>query len=121
MPRVLRTKITEQTRLAANYGGWVYCSACGETIGYLCYATYEQVDFDYTCACGSHGHIQLDFEDSVEGILCPDDFCLIKNRLCCPQDASPLMTVLAKKLKRFDLAITCKACQRRYTRSVSER
>ncbi len=38
----------------------------------------------------------------------------IKNRLCCPEDSSPLITILEKKLKSYKLAVTCKACSRIY-------
>ena len=35
MARKIKTKDLENTRLAANYGGWTYCTACGENIRYL--------------------------------------------------------------------------------------
>ena len=39
--RVVKSKQLVNTRLAANYGGWMYCDQCNENIGYLCYATYD--------------------------------------------------------------------------------
>lgn len=114
MSRTVNTKVLENTRLAANYGGWVYCTQCNENIGYLCYATYDKVDFHYTCNCGSHGSILIDFADSANGKSCDDALITIKNRLCCPADQSPLMTILSKKLSAYSLAITCKACGNLY-------
>lgn len=110
MARIIREKELIHTRLAANYGGWTYCTECGENIGYLCYATYDKVDFQYECSCGSQGRVMINFEDSMEGSPCEDGLILVKNRLCCPKDQSPLITVLTKKLNGYSLAITCKAC-----------
>lgn len=110
MARIVKQKELFNTRLAANYGGWTYCTECGENIGYLCYATYDRVDFEYECSCGSKGHVTIDFVDSAEGNMCDDKLITVKNRLCCPKDQSPLITVLSKKLKSYSLAITCKEC-----------
>jgi len=110
MARIIREKELINTRLAANYGGWTYCTECGENIGYLCYATYDKVDFQYECSCKSRGRVMIDFEDSKEGNPCVDALILVKNRLCCPKDQSPLITVLSKKLKSYSLSITCKEC-----------
>ncbi|MCI9448908.1 MAG: hypothetical protein HFE30_01475 [Clostridiales bacterium] len=112
MARKIKTKELKNTRLAANYGGWTYCTECGENIGYLCYATYDNIDFNYECACGSHGHIHIDFIDSSDGHKCDDKLITVKNRLCCSSDSSPLITVMSKKLNSFDLTVTCKECGR---------
>lgn len=114
MARKIKTKDLVNTRLAANYGGWTYCTECGENIGYFCYATYDKVEFQYECNCGSHGSILIDFEDSVPGSPCDEELITVKNRLCCPKDSSPLITILSKKLKDYQLAITCKECGRIY-------
>ncbi len=120
MARKIKTKNLENTRLAAGYGGWTYCTACGENIGYLCYATYDRVEFQYECNCGSHGNILIDFEDSSAGSTCDDGLITIKNRLCCPGDSSPLLTILTKKLKDYPLAITCKECGSIYRKKYEE-
>ena len=118
MAREIKTKDLVNTRLAANYGGWTYCTECGENIGYLCYATYDKVEFQYKCNCGSHGSILIDFEDSVLGSPCDEELITIKNRLCCPKDSSPLITILSKKLKDYRLAITCKECGSIYKKNA---
>ena len=67
MARTVKEKKLVNTRLAMNYGGWMYCDQCQESIGYLCYATYDEVNLRYRCRCGSQGEIHINFEDSVEG------------------------------------------------------
>ena len=44
MTRLLKTKELVNTRLATNYGGWMYCEKCNENIGYLCYSTYDRLE-----------------------------------------------------------------------------
>lgn len=41
MSRNTKIKELSHTRLANQYGGWIYCESCGENIGYLCYTTYD--------------------------------------------------------------------------------
>lgn len=113
MARGLKAKALTATRLANEYGGWIYCAGCGQTIGYLCYVTYSRFTLRYQCTCGSHGIIYLDFgrelaQSSREPLLC------IKNRLCCPLDQSPLVTILAKKLTHYEYEITCETCGTMY-------
>ena len=110
MTRLLKNKVLINTRLAASYGGWMYCQHCGENIGYLCYSTYDRLVLKYQCHCGNQGSVLLDFEDSQEGKTCSEDLVVIKNRLCCPNDHEPLMTILDKKLVHYDMSITCKSC-----------
>ena len=102
------------TRLATSYGGWVYCDKCNENIGYLCYSTYDKLELRYKCNCGSEGRALLDFEDSKMGKKCDDELILIKNRLCCPSDNEPLITILDKKVSSYNLNITCKSCENIY-------
>ena len=110
MARVLRNKELINTRLATNYGGWMYCDKCNENIGYLCYSTYDKLELKYRCNCGSNGSALLDFEDSKIGKACTDEFITIKNRYCCPKDSEPLITILDKKVTSYEIIITCKSC-----------
>ncbi len=119
MARTIKEKELINTKLATNYGGWIYCTQCNENIGYLCYSTYDQIVFDYQCNCGNHGKIFLNFIDSQIGNDCDNDLIIIKNRLCCPSDQQPLMTILDKKLTSYDLEITCKTCNQTYSQSKS--
>ncbi len=119
MSRVLKNKELENTRLATNYGGWMYCDHCNENIGYLCYSTYDQIDLKYTCHCGSQGKVFLDFVDSHVGQACFDDLVIIKNRFCCPNDREPLITILDKKVACYELKVTCKSCNRIYTKDFN--
>ena len=114
MTRLLKTKELVNTRLATNYGGWMYCEKCNENIGYLCYSTYDRLELEYKCNCGNHGSALLDFEDSNIGNNCNDELLIIKNRFCCPKDNEPLITILDKKLSSYEMNITCKSCESIY-------
>lgn len=117
MARVLKNKELVNTRLATNYGGWMYCDKCNENIGYLCYSTYDRLELKYKCNCGSLGSALLDFEDSKIGKNCDDELVIIKNRLCCPKDTEPLITILDKKVASYEIKITCKSCENIYKKA----
>src|SRR5690242_493858 len=53
MAQKLLKKELVNTKLANNYGGWIYCSGCNQTIGYLCYVTYGSIIMEYSCKCGN--------------------------------------------------------------------
>ncbi len=114
MSRILKNKELVNTRLATNYGGWMYCDKCNENLGYLCYSTYDKLELKYKCNCGSQGSALLDFEDSKKGSDCSDELITIKNRFCCPKDKEPLITILDKKVASYEISITCKSCGRIY-------
>ena len=114
MARLLKNKELVNTRLATNYGGWMYCDTCHDNIGYLCYSTYDRLELNYICNCGSNGRALLDFEDSKIGQNCNDELVIIKNRFCCPKDSQPLITLLDKKVASYEMKITCKSCERVY-------
>lgn len=116
MARVPVVKELHATRLANEYGGWIYCEACGQSIGYLCYVTYDAVMFTYQCACESKGSMHIAFGEESNLTPCDDDMVSIKNRLCCPKDESPLITVLGKKLNVYRCEIGCTACKQTYTK-----
>lgn len=114
MARVLKNKKLVNTKLATNYGGWMYCDKCNENIGYLCYSTYDKLLLQYKCNCGNMGSVSLDFEDSKIGQSCSDELVIIKNRFCCSKDNNPLITILDKKVTSYEMEITCKSCENIY-------
>lgn len=116
MARVLKNKDLVNTKLATNYGGWMYCTECNKNIGYLCYVTYDRLKLNYECNCGSKGYVFLDFEDTKDGSLTDQELTIVKNRLCCPDDKSPLITMLSKNIKIYEFEITCKSCGKIYKR-----
>ena len=116
MPRVLKNKELINTRLATNYGGWMYCCNCNENIGYLCYSTYDRFELEYKCRCGSTGKASLDFIDSQQGKNSEKELILIKNRLCCPNDNDPLVTILENKIASYKIKIMCKSCESIFTK-----
>lgn len=114
MARKLSVRELVNTRLANNYGGWIYCEGCNQTIGYLCYVTYDRFDLHYHCNCGNHGVARLAFDDEQPASSTEQRMVVIKNRFCCPADNSPLVTVLAKNLLSYQCEIVCKACSTTY-------
>ena len=118
MSRKLKSKELVKTKLATNYGGWMYCDKCNENIGYLCYSTYDKLELKYKCNCGSNGSALLDFEDSAVGQECNDELIIIKNRFCCPKDNEPLITILDKKVASYEMKITCKSCNKTYKKEI---
>jgi uncharacterized protein YbaR (Trm112 family) len=123
MAQKILTRELNRTRLANSYGGWIYCDNCNNTIGYLCYVTYHSFKLDYTCSCGNVGKITMELDDSDTKFKLSDkqqyelsdqQLITLKNRLCCPNDQSPLVTILSKKLKSYSLEISCKGCRKVY-------
>lgn len=115
MARALMVKNLISTRLASGHGGWVYCDSCGENIGYLCYVTYDSFRFSYQCKCGGCGSMHLVFEENSSAKEGEQALITIKNRLCCPQENSPLFTILYKKLERYQYEVICNKCGTKYT------
>lgn len=118
MSRIVNHKELVNTKLAANYGGWMYCTNCNKNIGYLCYVTYDQLKLNYQCNCGSKGSVLLDFEDSKIGNKIDKDLIVIKNRFCCPDDNTPLITILDKNVSSYKLEIVCHSCNKVYKRNM---
>jgi uncharacterized protein YbaR (Trm112 family) len=115
MARTPTDKALINTRLANAYGGWIYCEGCNKTIGYLCYVTYDLFRLDYQCKCGNCGSVHLAFERDSEAQPSSEQALItIKNRLCCPEDKSPLVTIQEKKLDVYKLEVSCKACNTKY-------
>lgn len=114
MARKIKSKNLINTSLANNYGGWIYCEGCKKTIGYLCYVTYQKVQFDYTCKCGNTGSVELEMDEGEQMGSSDERMITIKNRLCCPNDQSPLATVLSKNLKKYSLEIACTSCNHKF-------
>ena len=115
VPLARKPEIKEltNTRLLKEYASWAYCDGCNQTVAYLCYVTYDCIAFTYTCHCGNQGKIFIQFA--------PDDFQassqplqLLKNRLCCPADASPLLTVVEKNVAAYTLRVLCNTCHHVY-------
>ena len=114
MAQKIKRKELVNTELANTYGGWIYCGGCKQTIGYLCYVTYDNFNLKYECKCGNVGEIILESEDFITPKPSDKPLTIIKNRLCCPEDLSPLITVLSKKLNSYSCEVVCKWCNKKY-------
>ena len=97
------------SRLLKEYASWVYCDSCGKTVAYLCYVTYNAVEFDYECGCGSRGKVHISFEHD-EPTKSDESLKLVKNRLCCPNDDSPLFTIVEKNINSAEYRVVCNKC-----------
>lgn len=102
------------SRLLKNYGSWMYCDECNNTIGYLCYTTYMYFKFDFTCNCGSKGRLVLGEKLNNDLNTDVDNLIIKKNRLCCSADESPLFSIVTKNLINYEFEIVCKKCNRVY-------
>lgn len=107
-------KIIKNTRVLKEYASWIYCESCQETIGYLCYVSYDRITFTYLCHCGNEGELMIDFNELEVEKPSQSSLILIKNRLCCPVDRAPLLTLLDNKLQTYTCTITCNSCGNQY-------
>jgi len=96
-------------RMLKNYGSWMYCDKCNNTIGYLCYTTYQYFKFKFECNCGNVGLFELGRNEGQAKEV-EENLIKRKNRLCCPIDDSPLFSVVEKNLKEFSYEIVCNTC-----------
>lgn len=96
-------------RLLKNTGSWIYCTGCNKTVGYLCYTTYQYFKLSFSCKCGERGSIEMG-EDASRSETSDDKLILKKGRLCCPEDLSPLFSVVEKNLEKVEYSVVCKKC-----------
>jgi len=59
MPTRNIDRTNTNSRLLKNYGSWLYCTGCNETVAYICYTTYKWIRLSFTCNCGSSGSLEL--------------------------------------------------------------
>lgn len=102
------------TRLHKSNGGWIYCSSCSSTVGYLCYSTYSYFKFEFTCNCGEKGSIEIGDKRCLNEAISSKDLSLRKGRFCCADDDSPLFTVVNKNITQFSYEVVCKGCSQTF-------
>ena len=103
----------KNTRLLKEYASWIYCEGCNNTVAYLCYVTYDLFTFNYICKCGCHGSVRIEFAHD-EPKTSDTPLQTVKNRLCCPTDAAPLLTLVEKNLDEYAYRVLCNACNTEY-------
>ena len=116
MARNPKEKKLQNSRLLKEYASWIYCNSCNKTVAYLCYVTYDLFEFSYTCNCGSCGKVYIEFENNAEN-KSEHSLLLVKNRMCCPKDNSPLLTIVEKNIKNAQFRIICNVCNTEYENS----
>ncbi|MFT3983178.1 MAG: hypothetical protein QM697_04695 [Lachnospiraceae bacterium] len=117
MARIVKTKKLVNARLLKEYASWIYCTSCEKTVAYLCYITYDKFDFQFTCNCGCHGSVSIDFGDLDSTQASSQSLMDISNRMCCPNDKSPLITLVEKNLQSYNCRISCLKCGREFSQS----
>ena len=93
-----------------NTGSWLYCDECKKTVGYLCYSTYQSFYFEFSCKCGNSGSFYLKFDTDKKSSNSTENLKIKKNRLCCPNDDSPLFTIVNKHIEKCSYSVVCKKC-----------
>ena len=101
-------------RILKNNGSWMYCEKCNKTVGYLCYTTYQDFQFDFVCKCGNRGSFKLKYQTENSSTESKKELKTIQNRWCCPNDDSPLFTIVEKNVETVNYSVICKKCQTRY-------
>ena len=107
-------KEIQNGRILKNNGSWMYCDKCDKTVGYLCYSTYQDFQFEFVCKCGNKGSFSLRYQTENELTKANDELKMIKNRLCCLNDDSPLFTIVDKNIEQVIYKVTCKKCSTTY-------
>ncbi len=107
-------------RMLKSNGNWLYCDACGKTVGYLCYTTYQQFYLEFACRCGNSGAFHLQYPGGTPAKPSAAKLKLKKNRFCCPADDAPLFTVVEKHIERWRYSVTCKDYGTEYRGPVNE-
>jgi len=114
---VLKKEI-QNGRMLKKTGSWMYCDSCNKTVGYLCYSTYRKFTYKFICSCGTKGLFKLDYPDEADYNVSEKPLLKKKNRLCCPNDESPLFTCVEKHLKSSHCIVICKSCQTQFTHNI---
>lgn len=109
----LKKEITNG-RMLKNNGSWLYCGKCNNTVGYLCYSTYQQFQFHFKCKCGNLGSFSLSYQTEANTMKSNQELLLNKNRWCCPNDESPLFTIVDKNIENSTYKVTCNKCLTEY-------
>lgn len=101
-------------RSLKNNGSWMYCDKCNKTVGYLCYTTYNYFQYSFACKCGNKGLFKLEYQTENNQTKSNEELKTIKNRLCCPNDDSPLFTIVEKNIKTVEYSVVCKECSTKF-------
>jgi len=113
------SKTIHNGRLLKKYGSWMYCDKCGNTVGYLCYTTYQYYKFSFTCTCGNTGFFELGKRIADAYVDERNTLLLNKTRLCCPNDNSPLFSVVEKNVDKYNFEVICKKCLHSFKKELS--
>jgi len=109
---------TVGTRMLKNNGSWIYCDDCNNTVAYLCYSHYDYFKYDYKCNCGNHGSIEVGSKEQTRYKPQLSELEVIRKRMRCPNDDSPLFSIVDKNIERFEYEVICKKCGHVYKEKI---
>ena len=118
MARKPKIKQLDGARLLKEYASWIYCTGCETTVAYLCYVTYDLFEMNFTCKCGSCGRVFIEFEHEIP-VKPGQALSVVKNRLCCPEDNSPLLSIVEKNLANYSFRVVCNGCNTEFSQIKS--
>ncbi len=64
MARVVKNKELMNTRLATNYGGWMYCDVCGRILAICAMRRMMRSIFGLSVSVERKARVRINFEDS---------------------------------------------------------
>lgn len=111
-------KVVLNGHMLKNTGSWLYCDKCNKTIGYLCYTTYQDFDFKFHCKCGNSGSFHLEYKTKNKASDSSIELEKKKNRLCCPNDGSPLFTIVEKNIENCSYTVVCNKCYSKFSKGI---
>jgi len=101
---------TTGTKMLKKKGSWIYCEECNNTVAYLCYTHYDYFKYHYKCNCGNHGSIEIGQKNHIQYTDDDAQLEIKRNRMRCPNDDSPLFSIIDKNIERFEYEVVCKRC-----------
>lgn len=99
-----------KSKLLKEYASWIYCGECNNTVGYLCYTTYTLFKYEFECKCGNKGVVKISLEESNDTYESYVPLKLVKHRFRCPNDDSPLFSVVDRNVNYYRYSLICREC-----------
>lgn len=115
---------TEGCRLLKRTGSWLYCTACGRTVAYVCYTGYAAIALTFRCSCGGSGELALTAESAAavtgptSGTVQHRALVLADGRYRCPDDRTPIFSTVASRFVAGHYSVVCASCRHAYSATV---
>ena len=106
------------TRIAHDNGSRIYCSQCGNAVAVLSDSHSDYFKYHYKCNCGNQGSIELGHKAKEDLFEMDSALEITRKRMRCPNDDSPLLSILDKNVERFEYEVICKTCGGAYHEKI---